>query len=62
MLPGGGIRAVAGKVVVDQMVAAPLTISAFYIGEFHKAYFKCFFVLVYFLELCVYFKMLSIIL
>lgn len=33
MLPGGGVRAVAGKVVVDQMVAAPLTISAFYIGE-----------------------------
>ncbi|AWO96518.1 60S ribosomal protein L18 [Scophthalmus maximus] len=32
MLPGGGVRAVAGKVVVDQLVAAPLTISAFYIG------------------------------
>uniref|UniRef100_A0A3Q3X092 Uncharacterized protein n=1 Tax=Mola mola TaxID=94237 RepID=A0A3Q3X092_MOLML len=32
MLPGGGVRAVAGKVVVDQMIAAPLTISAFYIG------------------------------
>ncbi|XP_053742918.1 mpv17-like protein [Synchiropus splendidus] len=32
MLPGGGIRAVAAKVVVDQLVAAPLTISAFYIG------------------------------
>ncbi|KAL3060113.1 hypothetical protein OYC64_014660 [Pagothenia borchgrevinki] len=31
-LPGGGIRAVTGKVAVDQMVAAPLTISAFYIG------------------------------
>lgn len=43
MLPGGGIRAVAGKVVVDQMVAAPLTISAFYIGECHKAHFNCFF-------------------
>ncbi|KAM6910678.1 mpv17-like protein [Xenentodon cancila] len=32
MLPGGGVKAVAGKVVVDQLVAAPLTISAFYIG------------------------------
>lgn len=33
MLPGGGVKAVTGKVVVDQLVAAPLTISAFYIGE-----------------------------
>lgn len=33
VLPGGGVRAVAGKVVVDQLLAAPLTISAFYIGE-----------------------------
>lgn len=33
MLPGGGVKAVAGKVVVDQLVAAPLTISAFYIGQ-----------------------------
>lgn len=32
-LPGAGVRAVAGKVVVDQLIAAPLTISAFYIGE-----------------------------
>uniref|UniRef100_A0A672H112 Si:ch211-120k19.1 n=1 Tax=Salarias fasciatus TaxID=181472 RepID=A0A672H112_SALFA len=32
MLPGGGVKAVAGKVVVDQLVAAPLTISAFYVG------------------------------
>ncbi|XP_059196102.1 mpv17-like protein [Centropristis striata] len=32
LLPGGGLRAVTGKVVVDQLVAAPLTISAFYIG------------------------------
>ncbi|XP_047455001.1 mpv17-like protein [Mugil cephalus] len=32
MLPGGGVKAVAGKVVVDQLIAAPLTISAFYIG------------------------------
>ncbi|XP_068616670.1 mpv17-like protein [Brachionichthys hirsutus] len=32
MLPGGGVKAVAGKVVVDQMIAGPLTISAFYIG------------------------------
>ncbi|KAM4581231.1 mpv17-like protein [Odontesthes bonariensis] len=32
MLPGGGVRAVTGKVVVDQLIAAPLTISAFYIG------------------------------
>lgn len=33
MLPGGGVKAVTGKVVVDQLVAAPLTISAFYIGR-----------------------------
>lgn len=33
MLPGSGFRVVAGKVVVDQLIAAPLTISAFYIGE-----------------------------
>lgn len=32
MLPGGGVKAVMGKVVVDQLIAAPLTISAFYIG------------------------------
>uniref|UniRef100_A0A4W6FHK8 Si:ch211-120k19.1 n=1 Tax=Lates calcarifer TaxID=8187 RepID=A0A4W6FHK8_LATCA len=32
LLPGGGVKAVTGKVVVDQLVAAPLTISAFYIG------------------------------
>ncbi|XP_077577202.1 mpv17-like protein [Stigmatopora nigra] len=32
MLPGGGVKAVTGKVVVDQLVAAPLTISAFYVG------------------------------
>lgn len=33
MLPGGGVKAVTGKVVVDQLIAAPLTISAFYIGR-----------------------------
>lgn len=33
MLPGGGVTAVTGKVVVDQLIAAPLTISAFYIGQ-----------------------------
>ena len=33
MLPGGGVKAVTGKVVVDQLVAAPLTISAFYTGK-----------------------------
>ncbi|XP_061632332.1 mpv17-like protein [Phyllopteryx taeniolatus] len=32
VLPGGGVRAVTGKVVVDQLVATPLTITAFYIG------------------------------
>ncbi|XP_016893274.1 mpv17-like protein [Cynoglossus semilaevis] len=32
MLPGAAVKAVTGKVVVDQLVAAPLTISAFYIG------------------------------
>lgn len=34
MMPGGGVKMVTGKVVVDQLVAAPLTISAFYIGTF----------------------------
>uniref|UniRef100_A0A3Q1JJP9 Uncharacterized protein n=1 Tax=Anabas testudineus TaxID=64144 RepID=A0A3Q1JJP9_ANATE len=33
MLPGTGVKTVTGKVVVDQLIAAPLTISAFYIGE-----------------------------
>lgn len=33
MLPGGGVKVVARKVVLDQLVGAPLTISAFYIGE-----------------------------
>uniref|UniRef100_A0A096M1M7 Si:ch211-120k19.1 n=1 Tax=Poecilia formosa TaxID=48698 RepID=A0A096M1M7_POEFO len=32
MVPGGGLRAVTRKVVLDQLVAAPVTISAFYIG------------------------------
>ncbi|XP_017270992.1 mpv17-like protein [Kryptolebias marmoratus] len=32
MLPGGGVRVVAGKVVLDQLIGAPLTISAFYVG------------------------------
>ncbi|XP_043971895.1 mpv17-like protein [Gambusia affinis] len=32
MLPGGGLSAVTRKVVLDQLVAAPVTISAFYIG------------------------------
>uniref|UniRef100_A0A8C3AIW1 Si:ch211-120k19.1 n=1 Tax=Cyclopterus lumpus TaxID=8103 RepID=A0A8C3AIW1_CYCLU len=32
MLPGGSVKAVMGKVVADQLIAAPLTISAFYIG------------------------------
>lgn len=42
VLPGGGVKAVTGKVVVDQMIAAPLTISAFYIGKCVacKAYFN----------------------
>ncbi|XP_063054251.1 mpv17-like protein [Engraulis encrasicolus] len=30
--PGGGVKRVTLKVVVDQLVAAPATISAFYIG------------------------------
>lgn len=34
MLPGGGVKAVTGKVVVDQLIAGPLTISAFYIGTY----------------------------
>lgn len=33
MLPGAGVRTVTSKVVIDQLVAAPLTISAFYIGK-----------------------------
>ncbi|KAK6326815.1 hypothetical protein J4Q44_G00024600 [Coregonus suidteri] len=32
MLPGGGAKRVSGKVVLDQLVAAPATISAFFIG------------------------------
>ncbi|XP_047217503.1 mpv17-like protein isoform X1 [Girardinichthys multiradiatus] len=32
MLPGGGVKAVTRKVVLDQLIAAPVTISAFYIG------------------------------
>ncbi|XP_070692173.1 mpv17-like protein [Pempheris klunzingeri] len=32
MMPGGGVKALTGKVVLDQLIAAPLTISAFYIG------------------------------
>ncbi|CAB1334398.1 unnamed protein product, partial [Coregonus sp. 'balchen'] len=31
MLPGGGAKRVSGKVVLDQLVAAPATISAFFI-------------------------------
>ncbi len=33
MFPGGGIRRVSLKVFLDQLFAAPMTISAFYIGE-----------------------------
>ncbi|KAM6967387.1 mpv17-like protein [Aplochiton taeniatus] len=32
MLPGGGLKRISGKVVLDQLVAAPATISAFFIG------------------------------
>ncbi|XP_030014267.1 mpv17-like protein [Sphaeramia orbicularis] len=32
MLPGSRVRMVTAKVVLDQLIAAPLTISAFYIG------------------------------
>ncbi|KAM3873208.1 mpv17-like protein [Diretmus argenteus] len=32
MLPGGGVKIITGKVVLDQLVAAPATISAFFIG------------------------------
>uniref|UniRef100_A0A673FNY3 Si:ch211-120k19.1 n=1 Tax=Sinocyclocheilus rhinocerous TaxID=307959 RepID=A0A673FNY3_9TELE len=32
MFPGGGIRRVSLKVFLDQLFAAPMTISAFYIG------------------------------
>uniref|UniRef100_A0A669EXA5 Si:ch211-120k19.1 n=1 Tax=Oreochromis niloticus TaxID=8128 RepID=A0A669EXA5_ORENI len=41
MLPGGGVKAVTGKVVVDQLIAAPLTISAFYIGMPKKNTVSC---------------------
>jgi len=33
MFPGGGAKRVSLKVFLDQLFAAPLTISAFYIGE-----------------------------
>ncbi|XP_071394627.1 mpv17-like protein [Centroberyx affinis] len=32
MLPGGGVKTITGKVVLDQVIAAPATISAFFIG------------------------------
>ncbi|XP_036394556.1 mpv17-like protein [Megalops cyprinoides] len=32
MWPGGGAKRVAGKVFLDQLIAAPVTISVFYIG------------------------------
>uniref|UniRef100_A0A667XJ07 Si:ch211-120k19.1 n=1 Tax=Myripristis murdjan TaxID=586833 RepID=A0A667XJ07_9TELE len=32
MLPGGGVKIITGKVVLDQLIAAPATISAFFIG------------------------------
>ncbi|KAM4600934.1 mpv17-like protein [Polymixia lowei] len=32
MLPGGGVTRITGKVVLDQLIAAPATISAFFIG------------------------------
>lgn len=33
LVPGGGVKAVTRKVVLDQLIAAPVTISAFYIGK-----------------------------
>ena len=33
LLPGGGLRKITLKVGLDQLVAAPATISAFFIGE-----------------------------
>ncbi|KAJ8354875.1 hypothetical protein SKAU_G00224420 [Synaphobranchus kaupii] len=32
MWPGGGVKRVAGKVFLDQLIASPVTISAFYVG------------------------------
>lgn len=32
MFPGGGTKRVSLKVILDQLIAAPMTISAFYIG------------------------------
>ncbi|XP_062322346.1 mpv17-like protein [Osmerus eperlanus] len=32
MVPGGGAKRVSGKVILDQLIAAPATISAFFIG------------------------------
>ena len=34
MFPGGGAKRVSGKVILDQLIAAPATISAFFIGMF----------------------------
>ena len=34
MFPGGGAKKVSGKVILDQFIAAPATISAFFIGMF----------------------------
>lgn len=34
MFPGGGAKRVSLKVFLDQLFAAPMTISAFYIGEY----------------------------
>lgn len=34
--PGGGAKIISVKVFLDQLVAAPVTISAFYIGEYRS--------------------------
>ena len=39
--PGGGAKRVTLKVVVDQLVAAPATISAFYIGMTSSSSTRC---------------------
>lgn len=42
MFPGGGTKRVSLKVVLDQLIAAPMTISAFYIGEYENFHYMLF--------------------
>uniref|UniRef100_A0A4W4H883 Uncharacterized protein n=1 Tax=Electrophorus electricus TaxID=8005 RepID=A0A4W4H883_ELEEL len=40
MFPGGRTKRISMKVFLDQLIAAPVTISAFYIGEKVFAFFR----------------------